>query len=132
MMPTFFGFVRHIPEHLLAFNGARANIDLLLGTGNVFPGLIADNALVFGNTGPLWLAAFVVAFALALRALGRIAGPSRAGVAVQIAASAFLFFSFRNLHPGLALVLAGGAAGLCWLRVTSGGRRVGEHHAHRP
>jgi hypothetical protein len=132
MLPTLFGFVRHIPDHLLAFNGARANIDLILGKGNVFPGLIADNALVFGNAGPLWLAAFVVAFTLALRALGRIAGSSVAGVAVQTAASAFLFFSFRNLHPGLALVLVGGAVALWCLQVTNRQGWPAGGHAYRP
>jgi len=132
MLPSFLGFVRQIPEHLLAFNGARANIDLILGSGNVFPGLIADNVLVFGSAGPLWFAASIVGFTLALRMLRNIAPIGTAGVAIQVAASGFLFFSFRNVHPGLALVLVWSAAGLWWLRAVQGRAQTARPDANRP
>jgi hypothetical protein len=116
MLPGFLGFARQIPEHLLAFNGARANIDLILGSGNVFPGLIADNVLVFGGAGPVWFGASIVGFTLVLRALRNVARDGASGLAVQVAASAFLFVSFRNVHPGLALILAVSAVGLWGLQ----------------
>ncbi len=112
--PTFLGFSRAIPDHVLAFNMARTGIDLILGTGNVFPGLVADFRLAYGAAGPLVFAAFIGGFALALAQFGRFQPRGLALAAAQCAAAAFLFFSFRNIHPGLVLVLVAGPAGL-WL-----------------
>lgn len=112
--PTFLGFSRAIPDHVLAFNMSRTGIDLILGAGNVFPGIVADFRLAYGWGGPFAFAAFIGSFALLVSQFGRFHASSLVVAAAQCAATAFLFFSFRNIHPGLVLVLVAGPAGL-WL-----------------
>ncbi len=112
--PRFLGFNREVPEHLLAFNMARSGIDLILGAGNVFPGIIADFQLVFGWFGPLAFAGFIGIFCVATGAMSVAYPAGITLVAAQVAAAAFLFFSFRNIHPGLALVVLGAPIGL-WI-----------------
>ena len=55
-MPSFLGFSKSIPPHLIDFNLDRAGIDLIYGVGNVFPGLIGDLVLCFGAFAPITLA----------------------------------------------------------------------------
>jgi hypothetical protein len=112
--PTFLGFSRAIPDHVLAFNMSRTGIDLILGTGNVFPGIVADFRLAYGWGGPFAFAAFIGSFALVISQFGRFHRGALVVTAAQCAAASFLFFSFRNMHPGLVLVLIAGPAGL-WL-----------------
>ena len=112
--PRFLGFSRELPDHVLAYNMARAGIDLILGSGNVFPGIVADFRLAYGPGGPFAFGAFIGSFALALAQLNRFQARGVAMVAAQCATAAFLFFSFRNIHPGLVLVLIVSAVGL-WL-----------------
>jgi hypothetical protein len=110
--PTFLGFSHDIPDHVLAFNMARTGIDLILGTGNVFPGIIADFRLAYGWLGPFAFSAFIGCFAIAIAQFQRVYPRGLAVTAAQCAATAFLFFSFRNIHPGLVLVLIAAPAGL--------------------
>jgi hypothetical protein len=110
--PGFLGFSRQIPDHLLVFNMTRNGIDLILGSGNVFPGIVADFQLVFGLAGAIAFAGFISGFALAIGQYGRLYPQGRVLAAAQCAVAAFLFFSFRNMHPGLVLVMIGAAAGL--------------------
>lgn len=112
--PTFLGFSHNIPDHVLAFNMSRTGIDLILGTGNVFPGIVADFRLAYGWLGPFAFAAFIGCFGLAVSQFPRFYPRGLAVTAAQCAATAFLFFSFRNIHPGLVLVLIAAPAGL-WL-----------------
>ena len=114
MLPTFLGFEKEIPAHLVQFNFLRAGIDLNLGQGNVFPGLIADFWLVFGTTGPILLACFVVLSAVGIERLSRIATDGPTQSAYRIAGFSYLFFSFRNIPGGFVLILLIGA-GLMWL-----------------
>ncbi|QMW23907.1 hypothetical protein [Sandaracinobacteroides saxicola] len=116
MLPSFLGFSKAIPDHLLAFNMARTEIDLILGAGNVFPGLIGDFTLAFGPAGPLWFGLFIGTFTAALTLLARLRPGGAAPLSLQIALCAWLFFSFRNLHPGLALLFTTAFAALLLLR----------------
>ncbi|WP_426164938.1 hypothetical protein [Sandarakinorhabdus sp. DWP1-3-1] len=129
--PRFFGFERHIPDHLLIYNMARNDIDLILGAGNVFPGLVSDFRLVFGIFGPVAFSAFIGAFAVAVGMLGRLFMRGPMLTAAQVALAAFLFFSFRNIHPGLVLVLIFSAAGLRLLIVMDRFTRADSAHARR-
>lgn len=114
MLPTFLGFEKEIPAHLVQFNFLRAGIDLNLGQGNVFPGLIADFWLVFSIAGPILLSCFVVLSAASIDRFSRLANDVSTQRAFRIAGFSYLFFSFRNIPGGFALILLLGA-GVMWL-----------------
>jgi hypothetical protein len=104
-MPSFLGFSKAIPPHLVDFNLDRAGIDLLDGAGNVFPGLIADMYLCFGDFGPLvhgaLSALFLWIFWLATLNTNR----SAIGGALFVTLLAYYVISFRNLQGSLAILV---------------------------
>jgi hypothetical protein len=105
MLPGFLGFEKSIPEHLLQFNYTRSGLDLVLGEGNFFPGIVADFHLVFGATGPLFFAAFLAVFFYAANFASKLLPDPLARLAFQITFLSYMFTSIRNIHGGLALVL---------------------------
>lgn len=113
MMPSFLGFEKNIPAHLITYNQLRAGIDVESGQGNVFPGLVADFWLVFGSWGPVVFAVFLALFAIGVVHLSRLVPSGPARLAYQIVAMSYLFFSFRNISGALVLVLVFGV-GFLW------------------
>lgn len=109
MLPTFAGFKKDIPEHLVNFNQIRAGIDLVLGSGNVFPGLVADFWLVFGYWGSILLACFLVLFSLIIDRLACLSADATAQLAFRLAGFSYIFFCFRNITGALGLALVVGA-----------------------
>ena len=114
LMPSFLGFAKPLPYHLIVYNYSRAGIDLENEQGNVFPGIVGDFRLVFGGAGPLLLSVFVLVllYVIQLLAVPITDGGLRAGVyAVNLV---IVFASFRNIQGHLAMVLIGTTA-LIWL-----------------
>ena len=109
-MPTFLGFDKSIPPHLIDFNLDRASIDLVNGEGNVFPGLIGDMVLCFGLFAPLVLWA-MSAVILACVLLAASAGPSRTiNSALLVALLCYYVVSFRNMQGAFAILIVLGTA----------------------
>lgn len=104
ILPRFLGFDKEIPDHLITFNQVRANIDLLSGQGNVFPGLVGDFHMLFGVLGPLFFAAFILAFGVAIRAVSGWIPSQAATMAFWVTMCANLLVSFRNISGSLALI----------------------------
>jgi hypothetical protein len=104
ILPRFLGFDKEIPDHLITFNQIRANIDLLSGQGNVFPGLIGDFHMLFGVMGPLMFAVFILAFGVVIRAVSGWIPSQAAAMAFWVTMCANLLISFRNISGSLALI----------------------------
>lgn len=109
-MPTFLGFNKSIAPHLIDFNMDRAGIDLILGLGNVFPGLIGDMVLCFGLFAPVALCLFsALMFATCLAAAGRGTNTSvNSGLLVTLLC--YYIISFRNLQGAFGILLVLSAA----------------------
>lgn len=104
ILPRFLGFDKEIPDHLISFNQLRANINLLSGQGNVFPGLVGDFDMLFGVAGPVVFAAFILAFGVAIRSVSSWIPSQSAMMAFWITMCANLLISFRNISGSLALI----------------------------
>jgi hypothetical protein len=105
LFPSFLGFSKSIPSHLIEFNLQRAGIDLLTDEGNVFPGIIADFHMNFGFVGPLvFIMCVTVIIVLLAVASHRIKEPVLRSAFV-ITFLSYVFISFRNIQGSLALVL---------------------------
>jgi hypothetical protein len=105
LMPSFLGFDKAIPYHLIVYNFQRAGIDLENGQGNVFPGLIADYYLVFGSMGALIFVIEMLLFLLVVQLCGSVIrdGTARGGFYASILV--LIFVSFRNIQGSLAMVI---------------------------
>jgi hypothetical protein len=104
-MPSFLGFSKTIPPHLVDFNLDRAGIDLIAGAGNVFPGLIADMYLNFRDFGPLVQAALSWVFLIVLWQATLKVNKSAIGGALFVTLLAYYVISFRNLQGSLGILL---------------------------
>ncbi|MEY4505573.1 MAG: hypothetical protein RL297_151 [Pseudomonadota bacterium] len=104
-MPSFLGFTKTIPPHLVDFNLDRAGIYLIGGSGNVFPGLIADMYLCFGNFGPLVQAALSGIFLLLLWQATLKVNKSAIGGALFVTLLAYYVVSFRNMQGSIGILL---------------------------
>ena len=104
-MPSFLGFSKTIPTHLVDFNFDRAGIDLLQGAGNVFPGLIADMYLCFGNFGPIVQAALSAIFMILLWHVTLKKNKSAVGGGLFITLLAYYVISFRNMQGSFVVLL---------------------------
>lgn len=105
MFPSFLGFDKSIPAHLVDFNLSRSGIDLLTDEGNVFPGIIADFHLNFGLLGPIALSIFII---IVIYCLAKITNSIRDPIlrlAFIVTFLSYIFISFRNIQGSLALVL---------------------------
>jgi hypothetical protein len=114
ILPSFLGFNKPIPYHLLAYNFERAGIALESGQGNVFPGLVADHYMVFGIGGAVVFALVMVLALFLIQGLGAfiVADTTRGGFyAVNLVS---VFVSFRNLQGSLILTMILSLAGI-WL-----------------
>ena len=103
-MPSFLGFDKSIPEHLVQFNLYRANIDLIGGAGNVFPGLLGEAYLAAGIFAPLVVTGLI---GIILSAFNRAAARGRYdlfAIALLIALLAHFMISVRNLQGSLAII----------------------------
>ncbi|PZN92991.1 MAG: hypothetical protein DCF31_14140 [Alphaproteobacteria bacterium] len=109
-LPRFLGFDRQMPEHLVAFNGMRGDIDLLFGQGNIFPGIVADFHMVFGPAGPVLMALFVAIHAIGLDRVAQFIPDTTQRGGYVVACIAYMFFSFRNIGGMLFLVIVLGIA----------------------
>jgi hypothetical protein len=109
-LPRFLGFDRSMPEHLVAFNAIRGDIDLLFGQGNIFPGIIADFQMVFGMAGAFLMGLFVAFHALVLDRVARLIPNLAQRGAFLTTCIAYMFFSFRNIGGMLFLVVVLGLA----------------------
>lgn len=110
MFPSFLGFSKDIPEHLVYFNYVRAGIDIINGQGNVFPGLIGDCQLVFGLLGPLLFGLFITLTCVALSLFASRIRGSTVRLAYATMILSFLFVSFRNIQGSLVLLFCAGWA----------------------
>jgi hypothetical protein len=105
LFPSFLGFSKNIPSHLIEFNLQRAGIDLLTDEGNVFPGIIADFHMNFGSVGPLvFIMCVTIIIVLLAVASHRIKEPVLRSAFV-ITFLSYVFISFRNIQGSLVLVL---------------------------
>jgi len=104
-MPSFMGFEKSIPPHLIDFNYDRAGIDLLYGVGNVFPGIIADMYLCFDEFGPLVFAVQSAIFIYIFWFVTLRRNHSAIASALFVALLAYYVISFRNLQGSLAIVV---------------------------
>jgi len=105
ILPSFLGFEKAIPDHLLYFNYSRAGIDLVLGQGNVFPGIIADFHMVFGALGPILFSVFLITFFYVAKLTSTLLPNPLTRLTFQITFLSYLFISFRNIQGALLLVL---------------------------
>lgn len=105
MIPSFMGFDKDIPYHLIVYNFQRAGIDLENGQGNVFPGIVADYYLVFGIAGPIIFALIMAALLLVVQKAASFIkdGSARGGVYATILVTCFV--SFRNIQGSLAMII---------------------------
>lgn len=108
-MPSFLGFNKSIPPHVLDFNLDRAGIDLISGEGNVFPGLIADMYLCFNMLAPVVLFALAALMIRAAMTVSSLGTNLSVNAGLLIALLCYFLISFRNLHGafGIVLVVAG-------------------------
>jgi len=104
-MPSFLGFSKTIPPHLIDFNLDRAGIDLLEGAGNVFPGLIADMYLCFGEFGPIIQALISALFLFLLWKTVLNVNKSAVGGALFVTLLSYYIISFRNLQGSLGILI---------------------------
>jgi hypothetical protein len=110
MFPSFLGFDKNIPAHLVDFNLSRGKIDLLNEEGNVFPGIIGDFHLNFGILGPIALAFFIYVVVYCLAKITNSICDPILSLAFIVTFMSYLFISFRNIQGSLALVLLLGIA----------------------
>jgi len=108
MLPTFLGFEKNLPYHLLAFNQARIGLDLNTGEGNVFPGLVADFWLLFEWAGPLVMAGFVGLSLLFIVRLSLLISLRTERWAYLVVSLSYVLFNFRNITGAFVLVLLTG------------------------
>ena len=118
-MPSFLGFNKSIPEHLIDFNFDRANIDLVYGEGNVFPGVIADFYISFGYFGPLVQLLFLTAVIYAFRRCAFSGGRNGVSLAIYVSLLSYIIASFRNIPGSLAILAVCAAAVSILLRQKS-------------
>ena len=104
-LPSFLGFNKSISSHLIFFNFERANIDLILGEGNVFPGLLGDAYMLTGAFAPFFFTALILAIFTVFHqaALKGKIDPVR--IALLISLLAYFFISVRNLQGSLLIVI---------------------------
>lgn len=114
MFPSFLGFSKEIPQHLLLYNELRAGIDLNSDEGNVFPGIIADFWLNFGNLGLAICALFIFSAIFAIARLRFLGSRSVDRMAYLVTGLSFVFFNFRNIGGSFVLSMLFGAGAL-WL-----------------
>jgi hypothetical protein len=105
-MPSFLGFGKSIPLHLIDFNLDRAGIDLVGGEGNVFPGLLADMYLCFGDLGPFILAAMSGIFWMAFWQVTLKVNSSAVGASLFVTLLAYHVICFRNIQGSLGILVA--------------------------
>lgn len=110
MFPSFLGFDKSIPAHLVDYNLSRSGIDLLTDEGNVFPGIIADFHLNFGLLGPITLSIFIVVVIYCLAKITNRTRDTTLRFAFIVTFLSYIFISFRNIQGSLALVLLMGIA----------------------
>ncbi len=103
-MPSFLGFEKSIPPHLIDFNFDRAGIDLLYNGGNVFPGLIGEMYLCFGEMGPLILVATSIIFFWVFWITTLRLCHSAVGAGLFITLLAYYIISFRNMQGSLGIL----------------------------
>lgn len=104
-MPTFLGFNKSIPPQLIDFNLDRAGIDLILGEGNVFPGLVADMILAFGYFAPVALCLYsAVIFATLVFSTTR-GTDSTINFCLLITLLCYYIISFRNIQGAFAILM---------------------------
>jgi hypothetical protein len=104
LMPTFLGFTRTVPPHLADYNLDRAGIDIIHGSGNVFPGIIADVYISYGILAPIVLGLFTVFFLIIVASCTIKRNSSLVGVSLYIVLLSYYFVSFRNVQSSLALL----------------------------
>lgn len=104
-MPSFLGFKKTIPPHLVDFNLDRAGINLVSGSGNVFPGLIADVYLCFGDAGPFVLAALSAVFFWVFWLVTVRRDRTGIGRGLFVTLLAYYVISFRNLQGSLGILV---------------------------
>lgn len=114
-MPTFLGFNKSIPPHLVDFNFDRAGIDIVSGEGNVFPGLIGDMVMCFGLFGPvvLWAVSAVIFFIM-LFVCGRSQSRTISS-ALLVTLLCYYVVSFRNMQGAFAILVTLAAVVSAWL-----------------
>jgi hypothetical protein len=104
-MPSFLGFSKSIPSHLADFNMDRAGINIVHGSGNVFPGLLGDTFMCFGRMAPIVLLAFwgivIAAFVLVTTCFRN----SSISKALLISLLCYYFISFRNVQGSFGILL---------------------------
>lgn len=122
MFPSFLGFTKNIPGHLLAYNELRVGIDLNTEEGNVFPGLVADFWLNFGFAGLFLCGLFIALSVLAIAALRLVGATSVDRFAYYAVGLSFVFFNYRNIVGAFVLSLVLGAVVLLLLRSTAAAR----------
>lgn len=103
-MPSFLGFEKEIPPHLVDFNFDRAGIDVVYGAGNVFPGLIADMYLCFGLLAPVALALLSAAMLYVCWWATLHRRNTDVAAALFMSLLAYFTVGFRNL-PGSFVIL---------------------------
>lgn len=130
MFPSFLGFEKHIPQHLLLYNELRAGIDLNSDEGNVFPGLVADFWLNFENIGLFLSGAFTFVSIVVIARLRFIARRSIDQMAYFVTGLSYVFFNFRNISGSFVLSILFGA-GVLWLMARADGRGVNVAAARR-
>lgn len=104
-MPSFLGFEKAIPPHLIDFNFDRAGIDIVNGEGNVFPGLIADMYLCFGDLGPVVLAVLSALFFWVFWWVTLRRNCSAIGGGLFVTLLAYYVICFRNLQGSLGILV---------------------------
>jgi hypothetical protein len=104
LMPTFLGFTRTVPPHLADYNLDRAGIDIIHGSGNVFPGIIADVYISYGILAPIVLGLFTVFFLIIVASCTIKRNSTLVGVSLYIVLLSYYFVSFRNVQSSLALL----------------------------
>lgn len=104
-LPSFLGFEKSIPSHLVDFNLIRANIDLIHGQGNVFPGLIGDAYILTGAFAPI----FIMAVTLIMFSIFQLSVERRKNSVIELpllcALLSYFFISLRNLQGSLLIVV---------------------------
>lgn len=104
-MPSFLGFEKSIPMHLVEFNSKRAGIDLILGEGNVFPGLLGDAYLLTGVFAPLLVVCLTAVIFSAFNCIIFRDKTDPIRVSLLISLLAHFFISIRNVQGSLLIVL---------------------------
>lgn len=105
-MPSFLGFNKSIPLHLIDFNLRRADIDLVGGEGNVFPGLLGDAYMLTDAFAPLFVFGLIGCILLLFNRAALKGRSDQIAIALLIALLSYFFISVRNLQGSLLIVSA--------------------------